>query len=166
MANITLKGNPITTSGDLPAIGEAAKDFTLTKTSLKDVSLADYKGKNIIMNIFPSVDTPTCATSVRKFNEQAANLPDTVVLCISTDMPFAHARFCGAEGIKNVDSLSELRGRDFGDTYGLRITSGPLSGVLSRAVIIVGKEGKVVYTEQVAEIADEPNYEKALASLS
>lgn len=166
MAHITLKGNAITTCGDLPAIGETAKDFTLTTTKLQDVNLASFDGKTIIMNIFPSVDTAVCATSVRKFNEKAAGLQNTVVLCISTDMPFAHARFCGAEGIENVESLSELRNRNFGEDYGLRINSGPLSGVLSRAIIILDKQAKVIYTEQVAEITQEPDYEKALASIA
>lgn len=165
MAEIKLKGNPIQTNGELPKIGEKAPDFILTKIDLSDVSLKDFSGKKIILNIFPSIDTAVCATSVRKFNEQASSLNNTVVLCISTDMPFAHGRFCGAEGIKNVESLSELRNRDFGEKYGLRISTGPLAGVLSRSIVILDESANVIYTEQVPEITQEPNYEKALEAI-
>ncbi|MCP5500763.1 MAG: thiol peroxidase [Leptospiraceae bacterium] len=165
MAEIKLKGNPIQTSGNLPAIGTKAPDFLLTKVNLSDVSLKDYEGKKLILNIFPSVDTAVCATSVRKFNEKASSLDNVAVLCISTDMPFAHSRFCGAEGIKNVDSLSELRNRNFGNDYGLRISTGPLAGVLSRCIIVLDEKGIVKYTEQVPEITQEPDYEKALQAI-
>lgn len=166
MASVTLKGNPVSVAGELPSVGAAAPDFQLTKTDLSNVSLADYKGKNVILNIFPSVDTDTCATSVRKFNEQAADMEDTAVLCVSKDLPFAHARFCGAEGIKNVDSLSSLRKeQDFENNYGVLIQDGPLSGLMARAIVVIDKEGKVKHTELVSEIVDEPNYDSALKSL-
>lgn len=165
MAKITFKGNPISTSGNLPQVGSAAPDFSLTKGDLSDVSLKDFKGKKAVLNIFPSIDTSVCATSVRKFNEQAAQLTNTVVLCISADLPFAQGRFCGAEGIKNVTPLSEFRNKAFGDSYGLRIAEGPLKGLLSRAVVVLDESGKVLYTEQVPEIAQEPNYQAALGAL-
>lgn len=165
MAQITLKGKLIHTSGVLPTIGSKAPAFTLTKTDLSDVSLKEFSGKNIILNIFPSIDTPVCATSVRTFNKEAAGRADTIVLCISADLPFAHIRFCGAEGISNVISLSEMRNRLFGDAYGVRITDGPLAGILSRAIVVIDKTGTVVYTEQVPEIAQEPDYATALGSL-
>lgn len=166
MASVTLGGNPVNVAGELPQVGKAAPDFQLTKTDLSNVSLADYKGKNVILNIFPSVDTDTCATSVRKFNEKAASLEDTAVLCISRDLPFAHARFCGAEGIQNVDSLSSFRGgQDFEKNYGVLIEGGPFGGLMARAIVVVDKEGTVKHTELVSEIANEPNYENALASL-
>ncbi|MEB4590978.1 thiol peroxidase [Candidatus Thiothrix sp. Deng01] len=164
MATITLQGNPIETSGELPAVGSAAPAFTLTKTNLSDVTLADFAGKTVILNIYPSVDTGTCATSTRKFNALASNLPDVAVLCVSADLPFAHSRFCGAEGLENVVSLSTFRHPDFGTTYGVIITTGALAGLLSRAVVII-KDGKVTYTEQVPEIAQEPNYDAALAAI-
>ncbi|MCB1193242.1 MAG: thiol peroxidase [Leptospiraceae bacterium] len=162
MAQITFKGNKIHTSGELPMVGEEAPDFLLTGSDLQDVSISKYKGKKIILNIFPSIDTGVCATSVRKFNSEASKLSNTIVLCISTDMPFAHSRFCGAEGLKDVVTLSELRNRDFGAKYGLRITDGPLAGVLARSVVVVDENGKVTYTELVPEIAQEPDYAKAL----
>jgi len=165
MANITLKGNPITTVGNLPEVGSAAPDFKLTKTDLSDVSLKDFSGKKIVLNIFPSVDTPVCAASVRRFNLEADKLGDTVVLGVSLDLPFAHSRFCGAEGIKSAISVTELRERKFGEDYGVRIADGPLAGLLSRAVVIIGADGKVIYTEQVPEITQEPDYEAALAAL-
>lgn len=165
MATVTLKGNPITTSGSLPAVGSKAPDFTLAKVDLSNVSLKDFAGKKLILNIFPSVDTPTCATSVRKFNVEAAKLADTVVLCVSRDLPFAHKRFCGAEGIDKVHGVSDFRDANFGKAYGLNITSGPIAGLFSRAVVVVDGAGKVVYTEQVPEIANEPDYAKALAAL-
>lgn len=165
MSTITLGGNAIHTIGNLPAKGETAKDFELSKDDLSTARLADYRGKNVILNIFPSIDTPTCATSVRVFNQQAANLADTVILCVSRDLPFAQKRFCGAEGIANVYCLSDFKDGKFGKDYGLEMTDGKLAGLHSRAVIVIDKEGKIAYSEQVAEIADEPNYEAALAAL-
>ncbi|MBF0133646.1 MAG: thiol peroxidase [Magnetococcales bacterium] len=165
MAHIKLKGNPFNTCGTLPSVGAAAPDFQLTKTDLSDVSLKDFAGKKIVLNIFPSIDTPVCAASVRHFNEAVSKLSNTVVLCISLDLPFAHDRFCGAEGLKNVISVSELRKRGFGEAYGVRIIDGPLAGLFSRAIVIVNAAGKVSYTEQVPEITQEPDYAKALAAL-
>ncbi len=165
MAQITFKGNTIQTSGNLPPIGSQAPDFTLTKTDLSDLTLKDLAGKKILFNIFVSIDTPVCQASTKKFNAEASKFSDTVVLCVSNDLPFAHGRFCAAEGLKNVVPVSELRNRSFGDKWGVRIASGPLSGLLSRAVVVVDKSGKVIYTEQVPEIAQEPNYEKALNAL-
>lgn len=162
MAQITLKGNPINTNGNLPTVGSDAPDFLLTKTDLSDVSLKDFAGKNVILNIFPSIDTPVCATSTRKFNEEASNLDNTVVVCVSADLPFAHGRFCSAEGIENVVSTSQLRNSDFGSNYGCTIVDGPLAGLLSRAIVVVDGNGKIAYTEQVPEIAQEPNYEAAM----
>lgn len=159
MANITLKGNPVSTSGQLPTVGSVAPDFKLTKTDLSDVGIKDFAGKRVVLNIFPSVDTPTCASSVRKFNQEVSNLSNTVVLCISKDLPFALKRFCGAEGLENVVSASELRDSSFSDNYGVKILDGALAGLMSRAVVVVNEEGNVTYTEQVAEIAQEPNYE-------
>jgi thioredoxin-dependent peroxiredoxin len=166
MAKITLKGTPIDTIGNLPKVGEKAPDFTLTKRDLSETSLDDYTGKRIVLNIFPSIDTQVCATSVRRFNVEASKLENSVVLCVSADLPFAHERFCGAEGIDDVLSLSCFRSEAFGKDYGVIITSGPLTGLLSRAVVIIDESGKVVYTEQVPEITQEPNYEAALAILS
>ena len=165
MAQITLKGNPINTCGTLPAVGSQAADFVLTKTDLTDVLLNDFIGKKIVLNIFPSIDTPVCATSVRRFNAEAAKLNNAVVLCVSVDLPFAHNRFCAAEGLQNVIPVSELRKRKFGEDYGVRIIDGPLAGLFSRAVVIIDEKGKVIYTEQVPEIAQEPNYEAALKKL-
>ncbi|WP_330441625.1 thiol peroxidase [Flavobacterium sp. C4GT6] len=165
MANITLGGNPIKTSGELPQNGTAAPEFTLVKADLSPVSLADFKGSKLVLNIFPSIDTGTCATSVRKFNEQAASLENTKVLCISRDLPFAQKRFCGAEGLDNVITLSDFKDGAFGNNYGLTIADGPLEGLHSRAVVVLDENGNVKYTEQVSEIADEPNYENALAAL-
>ena len=164
MATVTLKGTPIHTTGDLPAVGAKAPDFKLTTTDLKDVSLADYRGRKKILNIVPSLDTPVCATSTRKFNERGGSLPNTVVLVISADLPFAMKRFCTTEGLENVVPLSEMRNRDFGKAYGVRITDGPLAGLLSRAVVVLDEHNSVVYTEQVPEIAQEPDYDKALAA--
>jgi thiol peroxidase len=164
MAKITLKGNPVNTTGDLPAVGSKAPDFHLTLDNLSDVDLSNYSGKKIIMNIFPSIDTATCAASVRKFNEKANDLANTVVLCISDDLPFAQKRFCGAEGLKNVITLSEMRTKRFGEDYGIRIVDGPLKGLLARSVVIVDEKGNVIYTELVSEIANEPDYDKALKS--
>lgn len=165
MAQITLKGNPINTVGELPQVGTQAKDFQLVKTDLSVSSLADYKGSRIVLNIFPSIDTSTCATSVRKFNEKASSLENTKVLCISRDLPFAQNRFCGAEGLENVVNLSDFKDNSFGNSYGLSIVDGPLAGLHSRAVIVLDENGVVKYTELVPEIVDEPNYEAALASL-
>jgi thioredoxin-dependent peroxiredoxin len=166
MAAITLKGNPIHTCGELPAVGAQAPDFVLTKTDLSDVSLSDFAGKRLVLNIFPSIDTSVCAASVRRFNEEAQNLKNTLVLCVSLDLPFAHDRFCGAEGLENVIPATELRKRAFGEDYGVRIVDGPLAGLLSRAVVILDEQGKVIYTEQVPEIAQEPDYEAALQALA
>ncbi|MEK2689685.1 thiol peroxidase [Bdellovibrio sp. GT3] len=164
MATVTLKGNPVNTSGNIPAKGAAVKDFNLVRSDLSEVSLKDYAGKKKVLNIFPSVDTGTCAASVRHFNKDAANLTNTVVLNISMDLPFAQARFCGAEGIKNCESLSAFRSH-FGPEWGLDITDSPLKGLLSRVVITLSEDNKVLHAEQVSEIANEPNYEAALASL-
>lgn len=164
MASITLKGNPVQTSGQLPEKGSAAKDFKLVRNDLSEVSLQNFAGKKKVLNIFPSVDTGTCATSVRKFNQEASKMADTVVLNISADLPFAQARFCGAEGIKNCETLSTFRS-SFGKEWGLQISDSPLAGLLSRAVVTLSADNKVLYTEQVTEIVDEPNYEAALASL-
>jgi thiol peroxidase len=166
MAKITLKGNPFKTVGELPAIGSAAPNFSVTKTDLSETTLADFKGKNLILNIFPSIDTGTCAASVRQFNKDATKLENTIVLAVSKDLPFAHKRFCEAEGIENVVTSSEFRNTAFSDNYKVTIADGPLAGLLSRCIVVVNPEGKVIYTEQVPEIVDEPNYEKALASLS
>ncbi len=165
MAQITLGGNPINTNGSLQQVGEKAYDFSLVKNDLSTVTLADFAGSRLVLNIFPSVDTGTCATSVRTFNAKASNLTNTKVLCISRDLPFAQKRFCGAEGLENVENLSDFRAGDFGKTYGLEIVDGPLAGLHSRVVIVLDEAGKILYTEQVSEIADEPNYEAALAVL-
>jgi len=165
MAKITLKGNTINTLKDLPKVGEVAPDFKLISTDLSEKSLSEFKGKKVVLNIFPSLDTPTCAMSVRKFNEQASKLENTVVLCISKDLPFAHGRFCSTEGIENVVSLSEFKDNSFGTAYGVKIVDGPLAGLFSRAVVILDEEGKITYTEQVPEIVDEPNYEKAIEAI-
>jgi thiol peroxidase len=161
---ITLGGKAIHTVGKLPAVGTSVKDFTLTGVDLKEKSLADYKGKYIIMNIFPSVNTGVCSKSVRKFNEDAAGLNNTVVLCISKDLPFAQKQFCGAEGIERVVMLSDFR-TDFGNAYGVQIADGPMRGLLSRAVVVVNPEGKIVYEQQVPEIGQEPDYAAAIAAV-
>jgi thiol peroxidase len=165
MAVITLHGKPIHTIGNLPVRGTVAAEFILTKTDLGEVSLKDFAPKRVVLNIFPSIDTPVCAMSVRRFNEDVSALPDTVVLCISMDLPFAHARFCGAEGLKNVVPLSAFRRKSFGSDYGVTITDGPMEGLLSRAVVIIDANRKVIYTEQVPEIAQEPDYQVAIAAL-
>ena len=166
MAKITLKGNPINTIGELPTIGALAPNFELIKTDLSTATLADYKGKKVVLNIFPSIDTGTCATSVRSFNKLAASLTNTVVLCISRDLPFAQNRFCGAEGIENVVMLSDFNTGQFAKDYGLQFTDGPLAGLTSRSIVVLNAEGKVTYTEQVSETVNEPNYDKALAVLA
>lgn len=165
MATVTLKGSPIHTSGELPAVGASAPDFRLTGADLKDVSLADYKGKRKVLNIVPSLDTPTCATSTRKFNEQAGKLANTVVLVVSADLPFAAKRFCTAEGLQNVVTLSTFRAKEFAQRWGVTLVDGPLAGVTARAVVVLDEHDKVTYTELVPEIAQEPNYEKALAAV-
>ncbi len=164
MATVTLKGNELQTVGTLPEAGTQAPDFKLVKADLSEVSLSDYTGKKLILNIFPSIDTPTCATSVRKFNQQAAECENTAVLCVSADLPFALGRFCGAEGIDNVEAASGFRA-SFGEDYGLTFSTGPLAGLYSRSVVIIDESGKVIYTEQVAETADEPDYQSALDAL-
>lgn len=166
MAEITLGGNPTTTVGELPKVGSAAPEFKLAKNDLSEASLEEYKGKNVVMNIFPSVDTGVCAASIRKFNEEASGLENTVVLCISKDLPFAQARFCAAEGLENVVNLSDFRNGDFGKDYGLTIAEGAFAGLHSRVVIILDEEGQVIYEEQVLEIGQEPDYEAALKALS
>ena len=165
MSKITLKGNAINTSGVLPAIGSIAADFKLIAGDLSVKTLGDFKGKNLVLNIFPSIDTGTCAASVRNFNKMAADLLNTTVLCVSRDLPFAQNRFCGAEGIENVIVLSDFNTGQFGKDYGLEIVDGPLAGLHSRCIVVLNAEGKVVYTEQVAETSEEPNYDLALASL-
>ncbi|HQF48564.1 thiol peroxidase [Flavobacterium alvei] len=165
MASITLGGNPIHTSGELPKVGTKLADFKLVKNDLTIATLSDFAGTNLVLNIFPSIDTGTCATSVRTFNVSAAKLENTKVLCISRDLPFAQKRFCGAEGIENVVNLSDFNDGSFGKTNGLEIADGVLAGLHSRCIIVVDASGSVLYTEQVPEIANEPNYEAALAVL-
>lgn len=165
MASITLGGNPVKTSGELPNVGSKAPEFELIKTDLSIATLADFLGSKLVLNIFPSVDTGTCAASVRKFNESASQLENTKVLCISRDLPFAQKRFCGAEGLENVINLSDFKSGSFGKDFGLEIMDSVLAGLHSRVVIVLDENGIVQYAEQVAEIADEPNYESALAAL-
>ncbi|WP_322971011.1 thiol peroxidase [Faecalibacter sp. LW9] len=165
MAQITFKGNPIHTNGELPQVGTKAPAFELTATDLSTKSLNDYAGKNVVLNIFPSVDTGICAQSVRTFNQELSALENTVVLCISKDLPFAFSRFCAAEGLEDVVSLSAFKDASFEEAYGVKMTEGPLAGLLSRAVVVINPEGNVIYTEQVPEIAQEPSYEAALASI-
>lgn len=165
MAQITLQGNKINTNGTLPVVGSKAPDFNLVKTDLSETSLKDYKGKRIVLNIFPSLDTAVCATSVRKFNAEVSKLANTVVLCISKDLPFAHSRFCTTEGLKDVIPASEFRNNAFSDAYKVRLIDGPLAGLLSRAVVVINEVGNIVYTEQVPEITQEPDYDSAVKSL-
>ena len=165
MAQITFQGNPVQTSGTLPVIGCEAPEFELTTVELATKSLADYAGKKVVLNIFPSLDTPVCAMSVRRFNQDAAGIPGVVVLCISVDLPFAMARFCAAEGIEGVEMLSAFRSPAFGSAYGVTLEDSPLAGLLGRAVIILDEDGKVTYAELVPEIAQEPNYDAALTAL-
>ena len=165
MANITFKGSPIHTLGDLPRVGSVAPDFNLVKADLSEAKLADYKGKKVVLNIFPSIDTGVCAASVRRFNKEASGHKDVTMLCISRDLPFAQARFCGAEGLNNVVTLSEFRNELFSQSYGVLIEDGPLAGLMSRAVVVVDGAGKVIHAEQVPEIAQEPDYEAALKVL-
>ena len=166
MASITFKGSPITTIGELPEINTMAPGFTLTKTDLSDATLKDFSGKTIVLNIFPSIDTPVCAASVRKFNDEASRFDNTVVLCISADLPFAHQRFCEVEGLKDVIPLSVFRSQEFGTNYGVTITDSPLKGLMSRAIVVIDKTGNVVYKQQAPEIAQEPNYDEALKAIS
>ena len=165
MSNITLKGNPFETVGTLPAKGTEAPFFCLVKTDLSEAGPADFAGKRLVLNIFPSLDTPVCASSVRRFNQDASSLDNTVVLCISADLPFAHKRFCETEGLKNVVSLSVFRSPEFGHEYGVTIANGPLKGLLSRAIVIIDADGIVRYTQQVSEIVEEPDYSVALKVL-
>jgi thiol peroxidase len=164
MAEVTLGGNPVHTSGDLPSVGAPAPSFSLVGSDLGEFDAGSFAGKSVILNIFPSIDTPTCATSVRQFNERAAGLDETVVVCVSADLPFAQNRFCGAEGIENVKVGSTFRS-DFGSDYGVTLTDGKLQGVLARAVVVIGPDGTVKHTELVSEIAQEPDYDAALAAL-
>lgn len=166
MASVTLQGTEFHTNGELPEVGSTAPDFRLVDGKLNDVQLSDYSGRKKLLNIVPSLDTPTCATSTRKFNEHAKNHADTAILVISADLPFAMGRFCGAEGIENVISLSIMRSRDFARDYGVLMTDGPLAGITARAVVVIDEQDKVVYTQLVPEIADEPDYDAALAALS
>lgn len=165
MAKIALRGNPVHTSGELPKVGAKAPDFKLVSKDLKDLSLADFKGKKKVLNIYPSIDTPVCALSTRKFNEHAKTHPDTVMLMISADLPFAQGRFCGNEHLENVVTLSMMRGRDFGDAYGVWLKDGPLAGVTARAVVVLDANDKVLHTEMVPDIANEPDYQAALKAL-
>ena len=166
MATITFKGNPVQTSGELPAVGSKAPDFSLVKADLGTVSLADYSGTKVVLNIFPSIDTGICALSVKAFNKAAADLDNTKVLCISRDLPFAQSRFCGAEGTENVITLSDFASGAFSKDYGLLMLDGPLKDLSSRVVIVLNEEGTIVYSEQVPDIVQEPNYDAALASLA
>lgn len=164
MAQVTFKGSPVQTVGDLPGIGSEAPEFALVKQDLSDATLGGYAGKKLVLNIFPSIDTPVCALSVKAFNAKAASLDNTDVLCVSADLPFAQARFCGAEGIESVETGSCFRSL-FGEEYGVEIDGGALGALLTRAVVIIDEAGKVIYTELVPEITDEPNYDAALAAL-
>ena len=162
MAQITLRGNPINTVGELPGVGSPAPGFTLTGTDLGEVGSEQFRGKSVLLNIFPSVDTPVCATSVRTFNERAA-ASGVAVVCVSKDLPFAQKRFCGAEGIENVVTASAFRD-SFGEDYGITITDGPMAGLLGRAVVVIGADGNVAYAELVPEIGQEPDYDAALTA--
>ena len=165
MTEVTLRGNPIQVDGDFPQPGQQAPAFRLVGRDLADVELSAFAGKRKVLNIFPSIDTPTCATSVRKFNAEASALDNTVVLCISADLPFAQSRFCGAEGLENVVNLSTLRGSAFLKDYGVAIASGPLAGLTARAVVVLDGNDKVLHSELVGEIGSEPNYDAAIAAL-
>ena len=166
MAKVTLKGNEFHTNGSLPVVGAEAPDFKGVKSDLSELALSDLKGKKVVLNVFPSLDTAVCAASVRRFNKEAASHPDTVVLAISKDLPFAQGRFCTAEGIDKVISLSTYRCSCFEDKYGMLLIDGPLKGLLARGVVVVDEAGKVVYEELVSEITTEPNYDAALAALN
>ncbi|MBK7676852.1 MAG: thiol peroxidase [Candidatus Accumulibacter sp.] len=164
--SVTLGGKPFQLSGNFPQKGQTAPAFVLVGKDLADVPLSRFAGQNKILNIFPSIDTPTCATSVRKFNQKAGEWPDTVVLCISADLPFAQSRFCGVEGLDKVITLSTMRGHDFLDTYGVALSTGPLAGLAARAVVVLDGNDRVLYSQLVAEIKDEPDYDAALAALA
>ena len=165
MATVTLKGNPFHTAGELPKVGSHAPALTLVRTDLAEVSGQDFAGQRVVLNIFPSLDTPTCAASVRKFNARANEKPNTTILCVSADLPFAQKRFCGAEGLDNVVTASSFRSPEFGQAYGVTLLDGPLKGLLARAVVVVDETGKVIHTELVPEIAQEPDYNAALEVL-
>ena len=165
MSKVTLKGSPVNTIGELPAVGTKAPEFSLVGSNLTDVKNTDFAGKRLVLNIFPSLDTATCAASVRRFNVEAAKLKDAAVVCISKDLPFAHSRFCVVEGIANVVSASEFRSNNFGKNYGVMITDGPLQGLMARAVVVLDKDGTVLYNQLVPEITEEPDYQPALDSL-
>jgi len=165
MAKVTLKGNTINTFGDLPEKGTMAPDFIAVKTDLSETRLSDYRGKKVILNIFPSLETSTCAASVRQFNKEAQDLHNTVVLCISMDLPFAHGRCCGAEGLDRVIPASIFRSPEFGKVYGVQMVDGPLKGLMSRSVVIINEDGGIIYTQQVPEISEEPDYKNAIAAI-
>ena len=165
MALVALEGNPVNTAGELPAVGNAAPDFSGVKNDLSECSLSELTGKKVVLNIFPSIDTPVCAASTRRFNQEASSMKNTVVLCVSVDLPFALGRFCGAEGLENVVPVSAFRNPEFGSSYGVAITDSVLKGLLARAVVVIDESGKVTYTELVPEITQEPDYEAALAAL-
>lgn len=164
MASVTFQGNPVHTSGDLPAVGSPLPQFTAVNGDLQDVTAADFRGKRLVINIFPSVDTGVCAAQVRNFNKKAAELDNTTVIGVSKDLPFAQARFCGAEGIENVSTLSAFR-TSFGEDFGVLMTDGPLEGLLARAVVVADENGTVVHSELVSEIGEEPDYDAAVAAL-
>lgn len=166
MSNVTFKGQPVSINGQFPAVGSTVPAFHLVGANLADVSLADYAGKRKVLNIFPSVDTGVCAASVRRFNELAGQLDNTVVLCISADLPFAQARFCGAEGLERVVMLSTMRGREFLESYGVAIADGPLGGLAARAVVVLDADDRIVHAQLVGEIGEEPDYDAALAALA
>lgn len=166
MGQITFQGSPVTTIGELPTIGMQAPPFTLTQTDLSEVTLENFHGKKVILNIFPSIDTPVCAASVRRFNAEATQFENTVVLCVSADLPFAHQRFCMGEGLESVSPLSVFRQPTFGKDYGVTITNGPLQGLLSRAIVVIDENAIVIHVEQVSEISEEPNYAKVIDSLT
>jgi len=165
MTQIAFQGNSVNTTGELPKVGDKAPDFLLTKTDLSDISLKDVSGKRVILNIFPSIDTPVCSTSVRRFNEEIGKFNNAVVICASLDLPFAHARFCETEGLKNVIAVSEMRNREFGSNYGVRMVDGHLSGLFARAIVVIDESSNVIYTQLVPEITEEPDYDKALNML-
>jgi len=164
MAQVTLRGNPFNTNGELPSVGSTAPGFSLVGSDLSEITADSLAGKKVVLNIFPSIDTPTCAASVRAFNERAAGRDDTVVVCVSEDLPFAAGRFCGAEGIENVTTGSAFRG-DFAADYGVKLEDGPLAGLTARAVVVLDQSGTVQHTQLVGEIGDEPDYDAALAAL-
>ncbi len=165
MAKISSRGEIVETSGELPAVGAIAPSFALRKADLSPITLADYEGSRLVLNIFPSIDTPTCAKSVRRFNQSAAAMPNTKVLCVSADLPFALSRFCGAEGIENVETASVYRSPEFGRDYGIYMAEGRLAGLLARAIVVIDESGKVIHTELVPEIAQEPDYDAVVAAL-